>query len=499
MKPSTTSFPLRVTIVGGGYAGASAALQLVRRCPDPVAITIIEPRPQVGPGLAYSATDPDHRLNGTPATHWLDPSAPWEFQAWCDERGIVVHDPEARTPEGRIFARRADFGAFIAEQVHANAARPNGSTIRHLRTLARGASHVSESWQVSTADGNVLASDLLLVATGNPNPRLPSPFAASLDAHPSIVLDPLIPDWRLAIPKSARVLVLGSGLTALDAVSTLLRTGHDGPITVVSRRGLRPRPQRPPIELPVATSPTWVLERIEGDVPVFVKAAGRTPSLRTLMKGLRMHISETVAQGATWHAAFDDLRDVVWQVWPTLPVQEQKRFLRQLRTWYDAHRFRAPPQNDAMLREAEREGRVAFLAARIHRAEADAAGGPVEIGLTERGAKVERSAAFDVVVNCTGLDPQGRVNDNPFLGSLLDSGYMCIDACGIGIAVDAQCRAIGTDGRAEASLRVIGPPTLGTFGDQLGGAFIAAQIHRIVPDLLATFNEQRSRRTGRGA
>ena len=91
-----------------------------------MAITIVEPRPQVGPGLAYSCIDRDHRLNGTPATHWIDPTAPWEFQNWCDRRGIVVRDPEARTPEGSIFARRADFGAFLAEQVRAHEAGPNG-------------------------------------------------------------------------------------------------------------------------------------------------------------------------------------------------------------------------------------------------------------------------------------------------------------------------------------------------------------------------------------
>ena len=54
-----------VTIVGGGFSGASAAIQLARHAPPRLDITVIEPRPDVGRGLAYSSDDPDHRLNGT--------------------------------------------------------------------------------------------------------------------------------------------------------------------------------------------------------------------------------------------------------------------------------------------------------------------------------------------------------------------------------------------------------------------------------------------------
>lgn len=49
----------RVVIVGGGFAGASAAIQLVRGSTLPLSVTIIDPAERAGRGLAYQALDGD--------------------------------------------------------------------------------------------------------------------------------------------------------------------------------------------------------------------------------------------------------------------------------------------------------------------------------------------------------------------------------------------------------------------------------------------------------
>ena len=43
----------------------------------------------------------------------------------------------------------------------------------------------------------------------------------------------------------------------------------------------------------------------------------------------------------------------------------------------------------------------------------------------------------------------------------------------------------GLHERAHPRLRVVGPPTAGTFGDPLGTLYIAPQIARVVPGMLA--------------
>lgn len=461
---ATSRRNLRITIVGGGYSGAAAAVQLARAAPAPLAITVVEPRERVGPGLAYSAPDPDHRLNGALDNHLLDPGEPESLRLWCERRRILAGDPEALAPNGRVYLRRADFGAYLAEATPA-AVEGAGSSFRHARTTAVAIRAGGSGFDVLTQDGDVLAGDMVVIATGNGGVRLPASLAP-LASHPALVPDPMDLGRVRAIPRGARVLVVGTGLTALDVISTLVRAGHRGPITAISRHGLRPRSQRPP-SAEGGGGMARLLARIEGEVPAFVRAAGAAPTARGLLRALRNRIREAQGDGESWYAPFDDLRDVVWQVWPTMASAQKRRFLRWLRPWYDVHRFRSPPQNEAIVREAEARGQVAFTTVSRHRREG---GDP---------------AAFDAIVNCAGLDSSFGARDNPFLADLLAQGLARADDCGLGFAVDAQCRPVGAGGAAHPRLRMVGPPTAGAFGDPLGALFIAPQIRRMLPGVFA--------------
>ncbi len=470
-----------MVIVGGGFSGAAAAIQLARAAASPLAITIVEPRATLGAGLAYSADDPDHRINGTIDSHLVDPADPGALRRWCERTGLLERDPEAVAPSGSIFIRRGDFGRFVADEVRSHAqGNANGTTIRHCRDSAVGVARAGMGLRIETRSGEDLDADAVVVATGNGAPRTPPGFGAELDRHPGFVRDALRTDRIRTLPADARVLVAGSGLTALDVISTLLRQRHRGEIVVVSRHGLRPSPQRPPNP---DGSGARLMARIDGPVPAFVTAAGNPPTTRGLVRVLRHRIAHALAQGDSWYVPFDDLRDVVWQVWPLLPPAEKRRFLARLRPFYDAARFRTPPQNEAMVAVAEAEGRVVYRRARLRGASELSEGG-FDVSWVEPGLAGERSERFDAIVNCTGLDPSCGAADNPFLASLVSNGMLRRDATGIGFEVDRECRPLGRDGEPEPGLRVIGPPTAGTFGDPLGVLFITPQIRRMLPGLL---------------
>jgi uncharacterized NAD(P)/FAD-binding protein YdhS len=476
--------PVPVIIVGGGFSGATAAVQLVRRSAQALAITVVEPRPRVGPGLAYSATDPDHRLNGPVLTHAIDPEDPADLLNWCERTGVLQRDPGAFSATGKPFVRRSDFGHYLAQSVQAHAHWPaNGSTIRHVQGLATGANCVDGGVTVQVQGGDALHGAMLIVATGNPRPRLRAPFDAALQGHPRVWADPLDPARPLQLPPEARVLLVGSGLTALDLMATLLRQGHRGPVDVLSRRGLRPRPQAPDPVLPPGVPVPRILDSINAELPDWLRAASRTPTARSWTRALRARIRSGQAGGETWHAGFDELRNVVWRAWPLLPPAEQRRFLQRLRTWYDMHRFRTPPMTDARIRDAESLGQVRYRAARVQHVGALPDG---TLQATWTDAMGLHTQSFDAVVNCTGLDATAQVDDNPLLASLRSQGQLQVDPAGIGFAVDAHGCAIGRDGRADPRLRIIGPPTAGTFGDPLGAMFIAAQVHRMLPHWLQT-------------
>jgi len=297
-----------------------------------------------------------------------------------------------------------------------------------------------------------------------------------LHGHPAILPDPFDLARLRALPHAAAVLLVGSGLTALDVVSTLSRAGHAGRITALSRHGLRPRPPRPRMN---ESAVSKILARIAGEPPRY---AEQLFTVHGLSRALRARIAEVVSTGGEWQVPFDELRDSTWRIWPRLPVAERRRFLRHMRTWYDAHRFRAPPQNDAIAFAAEREGRLTFRTGRIREARSNG-DGSIDVRWTEGSECVE--TRFDAVVNCSGLDAAGGAAANPFLADLLAQGLLRADPTGLGFEVDAQCRPIGRDGAPVPRLRVIGPPSAGSCGDPLGAIFIAPQIRRVLPGLIA--------------
>ena len=461
----------RIAIVGGGYTGAAAAVQLTGA--SDADVIIIEPRTQLGCGVAYSTRDPDHRLNGPLENHLVDPAQPGDLRDWCAKVRVLERDPQALAANGAIYLRRGDFGDYVA---HAVAGR--FSRIRHRQCRATALRTNGRDYAIATSDGSTVAADGVVIATGVGGFRLPALFA-NIGAHAALVHDPFEAGCLQAIGARARVLLVGAGLTALDVLSTLLRQGHAGPMLAISRHGIRPRLPRARLgEAPVAE----LLAKIDGELPDYVRSAISQKSVLALSRALRKRIRAAAAEGIDWQVPFDDMRNVVWQFWPTLPLEEKKRFLRHLRGIYEAHRFRVPPQNDLIVREGERQGRILFRRGRFE----DAVASGRRIRATWQDETQRRTTAeFDLVVNCTGLDPMFGAADNPFLSDLMRQGILRVDPTGIGFEVDSYCRPIGRDGKASPRLRVAGPPAAGSCGDPLGVIFIAPHIRRMIPDLLA--------------
>lgn len=494
MPAADAAHPPRIVIVGGGFTGASAAVQAVRHSRGPLAITLLDPAEQAGRGLAYSTTDPDHRLNAPAFVHSLLPDDAWHLIRWCEQQDILAADPQALRPDGCSYLRRSDFGRYIGQTLQAHSQGwASGATITHRRDTAVGLSDAAGLLTVQTASGQPLLADLVLVATGHPAPRLPPPFAAGLAAHPAVIEHPLNNERLHTIPAAARVLLLGSGLTALDALSTLVRRGHRGAIEVVSRHGLRPRPQGP---LPAALSqalqgdlttlpPSLVLARLNSPAPAFLAAPAVAPDLRQWLRALRAQIRQAQTAGGTWYTPFDDLRDAVWRLWPTLPAAQRQRFVRTLRPWYDVHRYRSAPQNEDIVQAAVADGRIRFQAARLQAVDAASDNVAIAVRMLLRGESRPVQRQFDAVINCTGQDAAAGTVRNPFLAALAQAGQVRPDPTGIGVEVDADCRAVAASGAAQPALRVLGPPSVGSRGDAIGAMFIAAQIHRMLPGALA--------------
>ena len=102
---------------------------------------------------------------------------------------------------------------------------------------------------VRLADGTTLKADRVVLATGNETPAS-LPGAESLVGHRAWIGDPWQAWEERLPPRDASVVVLGTGLTAVDAIITLRAIGWMGTIHAVSRHGWFPHAHFKGIEYP---------------------------------------------------------------------------------------------------------------------------------------------------------------------------------------------------------------------------------------------------------
>ncbi len=79
----------RVGILGGGLSGAAVAIHLARQATVPLEILVVEPRAQLGAGLAYSTDEPAHRINVPASKMDILGDAPVHFEAWALAQGEI--------------------------------------------------------------------------------------------------------------------------------------------------------------------------------------------------------------------------------------------------------------------------------------------------------------------------------------------------------------------------------------------------------------------------
>ncbi len=468
----------RIGIIGGGYTGTAVAIHLSRQSAVPLDISVVEPAAELGRGVAYGTTDPDHRINGPTTTHslYLDNLA--HFDQWYRASGALADDPECVDALGRAFVRRAAMGRYVGHEFALHQQdNPSGSSIRHIRDRAVNARADGNGFVVSLAATDDLASDLLVITTSNAPPAVLPVLEGAVAGHKAFYADP----WDLArlaqIPSDARILIVGTGLTMADVAITVLRDRPGAKITAISRRGLLPKGQRS--VLPADIIP----EALAREVPAFVARHGKPNSVRAILRAVRSDIRDHIAAGSEWHVVIDDLREAAHHLWPALSEQEQRRFLRHLAPWYETHRFRYPPQTEAKIRAMIEAGRLTTRAASI--VSAVPRGNRIEVTTRRRGQTELTTEPFDAIINCTGPQRKPSRSGDPFLHNLVSGGLLVNHPLGLGLVVDDLCRALNRDGRHDGRLRVIGPLSGGRFGEINGVPHTTFHIVRVLPDILA--------------
>ena len=428
---------LPVAVIGGGFSGTMAAAQLARKGVDAV---LVDGSGRAGLGVAYSTRDPAHVLNVRAEV----------MSAWPEDLDHFVRLVEEEGGTRRDFVERRQFGRYL------KAILKEGMTTGRLRLVERQAISAEpgeEGWTVSLDNGDTIEAGGLVLAIGNQPPEL-MPFGKD---SARVINNPWGPEALAAVEELAQsqedVLLVGTGLTMVDAVLSLDAAGHRGRIVGLSRRGLIPRGHAEFTPAPVEAE----------EVP--------HGNVRELWRWLRHRGAEV-----GWRAAIDALRPHSQWLWQSLSIGEQKRFARHARPWWDVHRHRIAPEVAQRLHEMVAEGRLEIVAGRIQSVEDE--GSALAVYYRRRGSSRVAEARFAYMINCTGpLGTISRTRD-PMLKGMLADGLARPDQLGIALDVDERSRVVGAE-RAWA----MGPLTKGRYWEIIAVPDIRYQAAAVAEDI----------------
>ncbi|MCP9231100.1 FAD/NAD(P)-binding domain-containing protein [Mesorhizobium sp. LMG 17147] len=420
--------PNSIIIVGGGASGVVLAAHLLKSPNPDLRVSLIEKRPHFGQGMAYSTLLSAHVLNVSASGMSAYADDPGNFLRWLLERGIA-------TPEqAPVYAPRSVYARYLKELLDELETREQQTgRLRLIREESLSISPTASGVEVTLANGTSVVAHLAVLATGHDEePGAGQGHAIRMGSEADTALDP-----------EAQVLVLGTGLSMVDAFLSLEQRGHRGAIVAVSRRGLLPSPHRKgnPIKLDVA------------DIPLGTQLSYFVGWFRDLIR-------ENQKAGIDWRDVVDGLRPFNQKIWQNWPSSAKRRFVEHTKAWWDIHRHRMAPEVYTRVAEAVQAGRIRLVAGRVVEI---AAGDGFSVQVQSR--HTQQLERFDVtrIYDCTGIARDISTTSNSVVRSLVERGLARPDPLRLGLDVTANCEVIAGDGTVSAKILAVGPLTRGTF------------------------------------
>ena len=415
----------RVAIIGGGCSGVLVALQLLRRSIQaPLELVIIEKSPALGRGLAYTVPSDRCKLNVPADSMGAFPEDPRGFLTWLHKSG---HSMKAED-----FASRALFGDYLQHLLEHHRSHAARSRLTHIQDEACDISYdqKTNAFAITLADHSLHVADVCVLALGNMGRSMLNGIAID-----SVFSSPYDPHSYRNISEMRELLIVGTGLTAIDCVLEAEGRGFTGRYTMISRHGYFPLPHEAisstagPADAPALPEPSSLLAL----------------SLRDLARRI---VTESRRIGSS-QPCITALRPHLQNIWSHLSASDKRRFLRHVRPLWEVHRHRIPRPHAHHVQSLIESKRLSVHAGRLTSA-----------GRSERGITVQITPSlpdtpryFDTAMLCSGPESDLTKIEMPLVKNLLRSGVIAPGELGLG--VHATKTTLPESGRNR--LKLIGP------------------------------------------
>jgi len=237
-----------ICIIGGGACGVAAFIELfiqitTQDLKDKVSITIIEKSSKAGYGLAFGTEEKGHLLNTQSELMGIYSREVHHFTDWLSKnadkaRGKVEDDGDIES----AYTSRIMYGDYLNEQFihYLKKSKELGVKAELVCDEANDIDYEENRFSVYLKEGDPINCDYVILALGNPeatNFKEYEKYSQFLNTPwPSKkVLELVQPEDHVGI--------LGSSLSAIDTIMTLVDNGHKGTISCFSLEGLLPRVQ----------------------------------------------------------------------------------------------------------------------------------------------------------------------------------------------------------------------------------------------------------------
>ena len=426
-----------LVIIGAGFSGTVAAIEFLRSAPKGTRLIIINRSGAVARGLAYGTSSSKHLLN-VPAGN---------MSALVDDPDSFLRYCQTRLPDttSSSFVSRKLYGDYLSSLLDgAEQDAKNHIDVERLTAEVKTLTPHKRGALIELSSGESIFADQVILAFGHFPPRTPAVLESLLD-FPGYVANPWNASFSTSTSnsKDASILLLGSGLTALDVISSLGQICEGGQIYLLSRRGLLPLPHR----------------ASKGGLhpPASFKdeLLNTPPRVLSYLRTIKAQVKVGEKSGLDWRDVVAAVRPITSSLWTRLPAKERSRFLRHLQPYWDVHRHRVAPDTYRFFDEALARQKILPIAGRISNIEP--CDGKTLVTVQRRGGRGTEKLLVDRIINCTGPNSNPSLIEEPLIQQLIRDDLISIDDHGLGLRISDTMAVESQDGTPSEWLSYVGP------------------------------------------
>lgn len=446
---------------------------------------LFEAQRQAGPGYAYQADFECNLLNTRADAMSAVAGDKQHFMRWLDEHGgaHVKDFPDTRI-DGNEFLPRSLFGRYLAH--HCDNALALAA--RHGIVVTRVAADVTDlialpdqTVCLDTVDAGAHMVDRVVLCVGN----LPSTSFPHLNGIPGFLNNPYPTQTMVrAIPKMAPVCVLGTGLSAIDTVLSLVEAGHGGKIVMASRNGRLPSVRGifnksrtleglTKARLDACASANGGALQLADVFAVLQQeveaATGVTCDIGEIMNsgaGILDYISTEIALAShaerLWQSVIYSTNSVIDYVWHRLSVDDKRRFQQTFGSLWSSYRVSFPIKNAHKLHALLRADRVLVFGG-VKSVAYNGAGEVFETRIHDAETGFRTIVESEYLINATGYSVKVTQSEVPLIRNLLRRKLATPSEFG-GFELDFESgKLINPAGLASPNVSVLGSLAAGTY------------------------------------